>query len=49
MNLGGFTEELPDDWEATVLHEFGHAIGFLHEHQSLNSTCEEEFRWDNER
>jgi hypothetical protein len=46
MNLGGFTTNLPNDWEATVLHEFGHALGFLHEHQSFSGTCENEFNWD---
>lgn len=37
MNLQGIddqTEILEDREKATVLHEFGHAIGLLHEHQS---------------
>jgi hypothetical protein len=29
----------------TILHEFGHAIGFQHEHQSPSSGCSEEFNW----
>jgi serralysin len=34
MNYGWFDERTPD-WEfrATILHEFGHALGLLHEHQ----------------
>jgi hypothetical protein len=29
-----------------VLHEFGHALGLLHEHQSPNAACDAEFDWD---
>lgn len=29
-----------------VLHEFGHALGFQHEHQSQTSPCASEFNWD---
>lgn len=33
MNLGWATEDAPDDeFASVVLHEFGHAIGLLHEH-----------------
>ncbi|MCH7651006.1 MAG: hypothetical protein IIA63_07590 [Nitrospinae bacterium] len=28
-----------------VLHEFGHALGFEHEHQNPWSKCEKEFNW----
>jgi hypothetical protein len=31
--------------EETVLHEFGHALGLLHEHQSPAAHCDEEFDW----
>lgn len=34
MNLAGFDIALPADWQAVVRHEFGHALGFEHEHQS---------------
>lgn len=48
MNFGNFAEGLPETWQATVLHEFGHALGFMHEHQSPNSNCEQEYRWDDD-
>lgn len=32
--------------DGVILHEFGHAIGFEHEHQSPVSGCEEEFDWE---
>lgn len=28
-----------------ILHEFGHALGFEHEHQSQNADCSKEFDW----
>ena len=42
MDKSSFTVE--DD--GVILHEFGHAIGFEHEHQSPVSVCEKEFDWD---
>jgi hypothetical protein len=42
MDKTVFTEEE----DATILHEFGHAIGFQHEHQSPASVCNDEFNWD---
>lgn len=45
MNLSGFETALPGDWRAVVLHEFGHALGFHHEHQHSAGTCDKEFRW----
>jgi hypothetical protein len=48
MNFGGFAQGLPPGWEATVLHEFGHALGFQHEHQSPIGGCDLEFRWEDD-
>jgi hypothetical protein len=31
--------------ERAVLHEFGHALGLLHEHQSPAAKCADEFDW----
>jgi hypothetical protein len=31
--------------QRVVLHEFGHALGLQHEHQSPKSDCEAEFNW----
>ena len=47
LNLGMFDFNPPADPEftATVLHEFGHALGFQHEHQHPITTCEAEFNW----
>ena len=46
MNLGGFDQWLPPNWQSIVLHEFGHALGFEHEHQMPQGGCESEFLWD---
>lgn len=43
LNLANFDQNLPRDWQATTLHEFGHALGFHHEHQSPSTTCD--FNW----
>jgi len=47
MNLGKFNVNPPADPEFTrvVLHEFGHALGFHHEHQNTSGPCEAEFDW----
>jgi hypothetical protein len=49
MNFGGFDATLPDDYAATVLHEFGHALGFQHEHAHPSGGCDDEFRWSDDR
>jgi hypothetical protein len=46
LNLEQFDVGLPSDWEAVALHEFGHAIGFEHEHQSPSETCDFRFEDD---
>ncbi len=45
MNLRGFDriESLSSDQQGLVLHEFGHALGFEHEHQAPTGGCENEF------
>ena len=48
LNLGGFTTNLPPDWQGTVRHEFLHALGFQHEHQNMRGPCEAEFRWEDD-
>lgn len=48
MNFAGFTDGLPQDWQGVVLHEFGHSLGFEHEHQNPMGTCDTEFRWDDD-
>jgi len=38
MNFGWFTTATPDEeYERTVVHEFGHALGCIHEHQHPNA------------
>jgi Astacin (Peptidase family M12A) len=46
LNLEGLDRELTPADKGVILHEFGHAIGFEHEHQSPVSGCEEEFNWN---
>jgi len=48
LNLEGFHIQRPASWQATVRHEFLHALAFQHEHQNPTSSCEEEFRWQDD-
>lgn len=48
MNFGGFALALPQSWRGTVLHEFGHALAFQHEHQHPVGGCDLDFRWEDD-
>ncbi len=47
MNFRGYHVAPPPEPEFSrqVLHEFGHALGFHHEHQNYEGDCESEFDW----
>lgn len=52
MNLEGFDKVEPSKLETDdfhrgiILHEFGHALGLHHEHQSPNYKCSDDLNWD---
>jgi hypothetical protein len=48
INFEAFDRTLPENWQSIVVHEFGHVLGFEHEHQGPFSTCEQEYRWDDQ-
>lgn len=41
-------QDLRGFYTGTILHEFGHALGFLHEHQHPNSGGMTEIRWQDD-
>ena len=43
LNLEKFDVKLPLNYKSIVLHEFGHGLGFYHEHQSPVAHCD--FDW----
>ncbi len=51
LNLEGFDKIAPDKLRegkerGAILHQFGHALGLLEEHQNPNGVCEKEFDWN---
>ena len=46
MNLDSFDVSLPVDWRSITIHEFGHALGFEHEHQNPKGGCDFKFKND---
>lgn len=48
MNLEVSPSGVPWDYTTIVKHEFGHALGFEHEHQHPREGCDAEFRWRDE-
>ncbi len=45
MTLGGFGRRglSTEEFDAWVIHEFGHSLGFLHEHQNPRGSCIDDY------
>ena len=48
LELQGFASALPADWQGTVRHEFGHALGLMHEHEVPVGGCDQDFKWEDD-
>jgi hypothetical protein len=48
LSLYNFNVAKPSRWARITSHEFGHALGFEHEHQSPVSGCDLEFKWNDD-
>jgi hypothetical protein len=48
MNLQEIEKWQSPYFDLLVLHEFGHALGLLHEHQHPKEGCEKEFRFEDD-
>lgn len=48
LELQGFDSGLPSDWQGTVRHEFGHALGLMHEHEMPVGGCDQDFKWEDD-
>lgn len=46
MSFSRFVTDRPVNWRRVVRHEFGHALGFMHEHQNANVDCR--FRYEDD-
>ncbi|MEM6585862.1 MAG: hypothetical protein AAF692_08915 [Pseudomonadota bacterium] len=46
MNIDLNSIEAKNDFGWVVQHEFGHALGLKHEHQSVDGVCEREIEWE---